>query len=645
MKINSISTNCNQTNFKGVKEAETVWQKSKPTIQEALNALGDKNISIIMQGNSFPSLPNEDIGIGSPYTNGAKEVANFWSVIADKCILGPWGITANGAKHSPYNSTLESQNPFFIDFKLLTTDEGYNLLSPKTFNNVVKNNPAKTNQINYEYVENVTSKMLDEAFDNYTSKLKKKDLKAIELKNNINNFKKNNTGIYLDAIFNCLKDKYGTSDFNEWNEIDKTLPILLDKDDKKARERLANIYTKNQNQVDKYMFIQYLANEHKENAPMKYVADKQVAIERTDVWKLQDIILSKIGENKVCLGVPGDAFSPKGRCWGMPQIDIKKVFNEDGSLSSGGQRLYKIYKKIFADNKGGVRIDHFQGVIDPYICINDSAEIEDGAGRLLSSPGHRLLNAYSIITKENLDETRKEFDYNHIKYLTKKQVDEYAKFFEKVILAAAKSEGLSETDIMPEDLGSITKPTVEVMKKNHLGSMKVTEFVNPKKPEHMYRGRNSSPKDFITTGTHDSKPLVLYFEDMTEGKYYEHLNMLKEDLSIKRLKTRKDKTYGIKLKFAELFTAPAKNVQIFFSHLLGLSNWYNKPGDKTVKKWSLRMPNNFKEIYFENLEKGLAFNPFDSLARALTAKDSEVYKPIINKLKRFEKQIIKEFHK
>ena len=48
MKINSISTNYNQTNFKGVKEAETVWQKSKPTIQEALNALGDKNISIII---------------------------------------------------------------------------------------------------------------------------------------------------------------------------------------------------------------------------------------------------------------------------------------------------------------------------------------------------------------------------------------------------------------------------------------------------------------------------------------------------------------------------------------------------------------------------------------------------------------------
>ena len=645
MKINSISTRYNQTAFKGVKEAEIVWQNSKPTIQEALNMLGDKNIAIIMQGNSFPSLPSEDIAIGSPYTDGAKEVAKFWDVIANKCILGPWGITSSGTKHSPYNSTLESQNPFFIDFKMLTTEDGYKLLSIKTFNEVVKNNPTNKNQVNYEYVEKVTSKMLDEAYVNYTERLKQGDTQITQLKNNIEIFKKNYKGVYLDAVFNCLKEKYGTTDYNKWNEIDKKLPILLDKNNRHAKARLVEIHKENSDKIDKYIFIQYLANEHKKNAPMKYVADKQVALERTDAWKLQDIILSSIRGNDVCLGVPGDAFSPKGRCWGMPQIDIKKVFQKDGSLSSGGVRLYNIYKKIFADNQGGVRIDHFQGIIDPYVCINRSAELEDGAGRLLSSPGHKLLKAYSIISKANLDNTKKEFDYNHIRHLTKEQIDEYAKFFEKVILAAAHSEGLSVADIMPEDLGNITKPTVEVMKKNHLGSLKVTEFVNTKKPDHMYRGKNSSPNDFITTGTHDSKPLVPYFMDMPNKKYREHMKMLKEDLYMKRVGTMEDRTYGIKLKFAELFASPAKNVQIFFSHLLGLSDWYNKPGDKTVIKWTLRMPNDFKRVYFENLEKGLAFNPFDALARALAARNDGKYKPMINRLKYLEKKLIKEFHK
>ena len=61
MRIQNINNNIFA--FKGVKEAESVWNSSKPTIREALNILGEKNISILMHGNSFPSLPEEDFGI------------------------------------------------------------------------------------------------------------------------------------------------------------------------------------------------------------------------------------------------------------------------------------------------------------------------------------------------------------------------------------------------------------------------------------------------------------------------------------------------------------------------------------------------------------------------------------------------------
>lgn len=642
MKINSVNNYNYSTNFKGIKEAIEVWEDSKPTIKTALEATGNKNISILMHGNSFPSLINEDIGIGSPYTNGAKDVASFFDGVISKCVLGPWGITNSATKHSPYNSTLESLNPYFINFKHLTTSEGGNLISVKSFENIVKNNPATINQVNYTYVDNSTKDLLNEAFDNYKNRLKNNDLFAVNLSKKIQNFQNNYNGIYLDAIFNILTEEYKDSNYNTWDEIDKKLPILLEQNNTKAKERLNEISKKHQDYIDKYLFTQYLAKEHTRFAPMKYVADKQVSIERNDAWKLQDIILSKIGKNDVCLGVPGDSFSPKGRCWGMLLIDVKKVFKKDGSLSNGGKRLFNIYKKIFNENKGGVRIDHFQGIIDPYICVNNSAELEDGAGRLLSSPQNRLFKSYSILKKENIDSSKKNYDYNYIKNLTKEQISEYAKFFEEIILAAAKQEGLDESNIMPEDLGAITKPTIEVMKKDHLGSMKVTQFVNPEKAEHMYRGINSKPGDFITTGTHDGKPLVSFFFDMDENKYNKHIKMLTQDLNLKRPSTKKDRTYGIKLKFAELFIAPAKNVQIFFSHLLGLTDWYNKPGDRTVPKWSLRMPNNFKEVYLNNLAKGIAFNPYDALSRALKAKDKNKYKTLINQLKIFEKKLLKE---
>jgi 4-alpha-glucanotransferase len=629
--------------FNGVKEAEEVWHDSKPTINKALKRLGDKNLAVIMHGNSFPSISTEDFTIGSPYSNGAKEFSDFFKGVFDKCVLGPWGATASYCKHSPYNSTLESLNPFFINFKFLTTDEGHRLLSNETFERIVNNKPKLSNRVDYSYVEQSVSDMLKEVYDNYLLRLNQKNATIVTLSKNIENFKKENNGIYLDAIYQALLKDNNGNDFKNWQPIDKELPILLEKNNKTAKKRVRTIYNKHKEFIDFYMFTQYLAKEHVKYSPIHYIADKQVALTSNDEWKLQDIILKEIDNNKIELGVPGDSFSSKGRCWGFPQIDIEKLFNKNGSLSAGGKKLFNIYRTVFRNNKGGVRIDHFQGIIDPYLCVNGSAERIDGAARFLSSPNHELFGRYSILTKKNIDTTKTENDFNRIKYLSEKQIDAYGRYFEKIILAAAKAEGLKEANIMPEDLGSITKPTVEVIKRNNLGSMKVTQFVDPLSPNHIYRGKNSLPNDFINTGTHDNKPLALYMMEMSQSKYENHLKMLTKDLNLTKPHIKNDRTYGIKLKFAELFVAPAKNVQVFFTHLLGMEDWYNKPGDKTVTKWSLRMPNNFKEIYFKNLINGTAFNPYDALARALKAINVVENKELINKLKYYERKLTKAF--
>lgn len=639
MQIQKINTY--KFSFGGLKEAEKIWQDSKPAVREALSELGDKNLAILMHGISFPSLPEEDFSIGSPYSNGAKEFFDFFGGIFDKCVLGPWGLTSESFKHSPYNSMLESLNPFFINFKYLTTSEGNNLLSEETFDKIVKNSPKKSNHVNYSYVQKNVSKMLDEAFLNYQKKLSDNELNIIKMSEEIELFKKENNGIYLDAIYDSLTREYKDPDFRNWSDVDKELPLLIEKDDDTAKKRLSEIYEQHKSQIDRYMFIQYLAKEHVKLAPVLYIADKQVALRTSDEWKLQDIILRNIGSDFVSLGVPGDSFSPKGRCWGIPQIDPKKLFNNDDTLTDGGKRLFEIYRGVFRKNKGGVRIDHFQGIIDPYLCVNKSPEAQDGAGRLLSSPNHYLFGDYSILNEDNINLSKQESHIDRVINLTEEQISLYGKFFERIILAAAKAEGLDKSSIMPEDLGSITKPTVEVIKRNGLGSMKVTQFVNPSREDHIYRGKNSAPQDFITTGTHDSQSLVNYFYNMPQSKYNNHINMLSKDLNLLRPHNKKDRNYGIKLKFAELFVAPAKNVQIFFTHLMGMSDWYNKPGDKSVPKWSLRIPNNFKEIYFKNMIAGIAFNPFDALVKALRTKGCSKYAPLINKLKNYERKIAK----
>ncbi|MBR2069431.1 MAG: 4-alpha-glucanotransferase [Candidatus Gastranaerophilales bacterium] len=580
-----------------------------------------------MHGNSFPSHDGEDIGIGSPYANGAKDVADFFSGVIDKCVLGPWGMVSGITGYSPYNSTLESLNPYFIDFKLLTTPEGCELLSRETFEDVVENKP-KTPKADYEYVEKSTQRMLDEAYNTYLDKLVYYTDEVIDIHEKVLEYTLDNEGVFFDALFYVLLDEYGTPEYKDWHEIDSKLPILLENNDEQAHKRALELYRMHRSKVDKYMFTQYLASEHAKNAPMTYIADKQVALGKADEWKLQDIILYEIKGKSISLGVPADAFSDKGRCWKMPIIDVHKLFNEDGSLTQGAQRLYKIYQNIFARNKGGVRIDHFQGIIDPYVCVNESAEPKHGAGRLYSS-NSKLFNEYKIASKN--------------KKLTDKDIELYSLFFEKIILEAAKSQGLDESNIMPEDLGSITEPTYRAIKKFGLGSMKVTGFVNPEIENHPYRAINSKENDFISIATHDNKPLIDYFYSMSEDKYKKHIDMLSYDLGVKP-DYKSPRTHGIMLKFAELFVAPAKNVQIFFSNLMGQNEWYNKPGDKSVPKWSLRMPNNFQEVYLNNMVKGTAFDPYSALALALAKKDKEGNKELIDRLYGYRKEIEKELN-
>lgn len=68
-----------------------------------------------------------------------------------------------------------------------------------------------------------------------------------------------------------------------------------------------------------------------------------------------------------CLGCPPDYFSKDGQAWGFPVVNPEKLFNSDGSLGDAGILMKNLYKKMFHENPGGVRIDHIVGLIDPWV--------------------------------------------------------------------------------------------------------------------------------------------------------------------------------------------------------------------------------------------------------------------------------------
>src|SRR5574344_1105449 len=143
----------------------------------------------------------------------------------------------------------------------------------------------------------------------------------------------------------------------------------------------------------------------------------------------------------------------------------ERLYHADGSLGEGGQLMKKLFKKMFKENKGGVRIDHIVGLIDPWVYkAGRKPKIEEGAGRLYSSPEHEFLSKFAVITEDNLNLEVFADKEQRVKNLTKKQVKMYARLIEKIVIAAAKEEGLNKNAIVCEDLGTLTNPVAAVLK-------------------------------------------------------------------------------------------------------------------------------------------------------------------------------------
>ena len=60
-----------------LEKSKLFTKEYKQTISEALEVLGKKNFALILQGVSFPSKNNENIGFGSYNSMGAKDVFDF----------------------------------------------------------------------------------------------------------------------------------------------------------------------------------------------------------------------------------------------------------------------------------------------------------------------------------------------------------------------------------------------------------------------------------------------------------------------------------------------------------------------------------------------------------------------------------------
>lgn len=608
-------------------------------IQKALKTLDKKNFAFIIHGGSFPAAAGENTGFGSINSKGGREVIDFAKGIFNAIQLGPAGKT-KGCDSSPYTGTIFSGNPLFIDLKQLTTDEWNNILSLETYNSIVECNPNKNiNKTAYSYIYKKQNEALTEAWNNFKAN------GSAELKKEFEGYKlENDYWLDKDSLYEALSIEHGNDYWPLWtSEVDKNLFNPKSNEEKiEYSKRINEISQKYSDAIEQYKFVQFVLNkqnektrEYAKNAGIKMIADRQVAFSDRDTWAYQSLFL-----DGWMLGCPPDYFSKDGQAWGFPVMNPDRMYNDDGSLDEGGILLKNLYKKMFRENPGGVRIDHIVGLIDPWVYkAGKKPRIEQGAGRLYSSPEHPELKKYAIARLEDLDETLEADKEKRVKTLSKEQIHLYGRLIEKIVIAAAEEEGLDKDAIVCEDLGTLTNPVAAVMKEYGLQGMRLTQFVVPEKPEHPYRCCNIDSRCWAMVGTHDNEPIAMWADKMInthEG--YLHVKNLVEDLFAECdnkddliTQLTKDADFLTQTKLVEMFASKAENVQIFFTDFFNIKDVYNRPGTSGDENWSLRLPNNFRELPTINLAKIL------KLAIIARGKDfAEQNKAVIDELSNIE---------
>lgn len=587
----------------------TVDKNRVKTIKKALTALGKKNFVFIMHNGSFPAAAGENTGFGTINSDGGKEFINYAAGLFDAIQMGPAGKTKK-SDSSPYTGTIFSNNPLFIDLKQLTTSKWHKILSEATFNEIVENNPNKgKNRTSYSYITIKQSQALMEAYKNFIK------LNDKQLNKEFNKYKlENDSWLDKDSLYEAFSLENGSDYWPIWkNKQDKNIFNPKSNEEKiEFAKRIDEISKKYAQEIDEYKFEQFILYKQNletrklaESKNIKMIADRQVAFSDRDCWAYQSLFLEGW-----CLGCPPDYFSKDGQAWGFPVVNPEKLFNSDGSLGDAGILMKNLYKKMFHENPGGVRIDHIVGLIDPWVYKKGKKPMpEQGAGRLYSSPEHEELKKYAIAKLEDLDTTLTSDKEKRVKTLTEEQIKLYGRFIEKIVIAAAKEEGLTKDSIVCEDLGTLTNPVAAVMKDYDLLGMKLTQFTVPTEEDDPYRCKNITPRSWAMIGTHDNQPVTVWANSLIhthEG--YLHVKNLVDDLFSEEqdkdsiiVKMTNDADFLKETKLVELFACKAENLQIFFTDFFNMNETYNVPGTSGDKNWSLRLPDNYKEMQTINL--------------------------------------------
>ena len=354
MRIQKVDSSLTFTRRPNQKEMQ-VYTRS---VNEGLNLLG-KQVDIILHNASAPSVKAENTGIGSLFSR--TTITKLFPFLKEHGITGiqqePNGLR-KVLDNSPYAPESNAKNIFMIPLEKLASDEYGNILSKKTFETIVKNNPSK-DEVNYPYVRAMYDVALKEAYGNAKNSGEFLEFKAAK-----------EADYEESAIYRVLSKIHGGDDFVIWGNADsytdKELAVIakatgveswskvdrelfVNRDSARSNARIAELKENYKDDYDYFLFQQMILEKENEKSNqlaketgIKIIGDSPVAPSEVETWVNKNLFLKGMA-----IGCPPDYFSKTGQRWGFKYYDPEKIFNKDGSLGEAGKALQKKYEEYF----------------------------------------------------------------------------------------------------------------------------------------------------------------------------------------------------------------------------------------------------------------------------------------------------------
>ena len=610
-------------------------------VQEALQVLGIRRLHLGIHDPAFPCVNNEDVGRGSPYTIGARNFLDFVRSLGFNGVqLGPQGITSL-TNASPYDSSLFSRNHLSLALLPLTTEAWGALLQEETLVKLVAGRPTgEPFRTTHAYAWQVHACVKEEVWARF--KTKRAQGQLAELAENFSLFRQGNEEwLVRDGLYEALFHSYGEHSWRNWEgdsqaQLDRQLWHCSGVDAANIEKRRRFLLAHHSEPLASYAFIQFLLDrQHQElcqyahHLGMELFGDLQIGFSDRDAWFAQPFLLPEY-----VMGAPPSRTNPDGQPWNYPLLNPNHYFTDSTGGKPGPalrflqQRLSKMLREF-----DGLRIDHPHGLICPWVYQADQADplaaVQRGA-RLFASPDlpdHPGLAPFAIPRPEQINRDRLRYDDAWVHDLDAEQVRRYGLLFE-VIMQAARDNHRETNAIACEILSTQPYPVKRVLEQYGLGRFRVTQKADLKNPADVYRSENARAEDWIMLGNHDTPPIWLLADQwQASGASRQQAEYLAW-----RLRPENDSRGSwidrvaadpgelVQAKVADLFAGPASNVMLFFTDLLGIKDFYNRPGIISAENWSLRISSDFALEYRKRLARNQAINIPKALAMAIRSR-------------------------